>query len=498
MWMFWIVTVLAIIAIVVMCVAIAMCHSNGRRGEGSTSSSWSSSTVATGADSSSDSSAGNTSAISRPNVSASPEIPHGSAEIGSLSVVVPLTPALDVGPTLTHARPVPWLESAGQANAGLPKSGRSKKRVVLPLCQENERACEHSYDQLPFVQKARKALLLTHHLETGVHDHLSTGGTDVPESGLPIDESAKALQGHDKAVGSSRQPCDAHMTSWPSPFFRVMPKIGAWRAGRDAPEGVSGVKRFFVGIGINYVGDTESRLTSCWNDVDLLHNGFERRHGGFDRVWHLSDKPVPEGTIAGGGRVKLPMAGNLRAAWKELLEETRSVDAAEVVLVFSGHGTFRLTSDVSELTGQSDALILLDQLYYDYDVMAELVRPLPVHVKLLIVFDSCNSGSAANLPFTYNPLSKTVNQTSLHTDLINDVVMIAGCRDEQTSAAGPTDKDPSECTRVLLEVLKEAPVAGSLAFTELLARMRLKLAAANDTQIPQLSFSKPQLMAAKI
>ena len=90
----------------------------------------------------------------------------------------------------------------------------------------------------------------------------------------------------------------------------------------------------------------------------------------------------------------------------------------------------------------------------------------------------------------------TVNQISLHTDLLNDVIMIAGCRDEQTSAAGPTDKDPSECTRVMLEVLREH--ASPLAFTEVLARMRQKLVAAKDTQIPQLSFSKPQLLAAKL
>jgi Caspase domain len=368
--------------------------------------------------------------------------------------------------TATAAPPTPALEVGGRR-----QFGTRKARRVLPLCPLSEEACEKSYAGLHLVRAARVKCVL-----------------HAPASAPADDRSEAAADGRaPKSVGPTLQACDAHVASVPRAFF-------SRQHGRGLSPPGPRVERYLVAVGINYVGDAENRLTSCWNDVEALRGAFERRHGAFSKVWTLSDNPQ----LLERRAARTPTAANLRAVWRELLTLAQRAEAAEIVLVYSGHGTFRLTSDVSELTGQSDALIFLDMLYYDYDVMADLVRPLPGHARLLIIFDSCNSGSAANLPWTYNPLSRTVNQMSLHTDLTNDVVMIAGCRDEQTSAAGPTERDPSECTRVLLEVLRDAPQPGSLPFTELVARMRLKLVAANDTQIPQLSFSRPQLLAAKI
>src|SRR4029079_1860530 len=113
--------------------------------------------------------------------------------------------------------------------------------------------------------------------------------------------------------------------------------------------------------------------------------------------------------------------------------------------------------------------------------------------RMLLILDSCNSGSAANLPWTLNPLSSTVNQTSQHIMLENNVMLISGCRDEQTSAAGQGPADLSECSRVLIETL-EGRAAGTVAAIELIAGMREKLLASHDTQIPQLSMSRPQLL----
>jgi hypothetical protein len=100
-----------------------------------------------------------------------------------------------------------------------------------------------------------------------------------------------------------------------------------------------------------------------------------------------------------------------------------------------------------------------------------------------------------NLPWTFNPLSWTVNQTSQHTSIIQNVVMFSGCRDEQTSAAGPTRNDLSQCTRVLIETLRGRTV-GSVPVSELVGSMRRLLVASQDTQIPQLSMSRPPLLGA--
>ena len=344
-----------------------------------------------------------------------------------------------------------------------------KSRHVLPFSRENETACMAAYACSPFAERlAKKSMSSSSGTSVSVQPHQQ-------EQQLPGGRRAKALNG-------VTSPCDAAIISLATPLFN--------RSRR----------RFFFGIGINYISQPKSQLTSCWNDVDTLQNLFSRRYGNFDQTWIVTDRPTPKRIAPFMMDAQPPTSVGIRKTWSRILREVskckNSGQDVDLILVYSGHGTFRLTTDLGEIGGQSDALILLDQLMYDYEVMSQIVRPLGNHVHLLIVFDSCNSGSAANLPWTYNPLSHTVNQTSLHTDLTNDVVMISGCRDEQTSAAGATTNDVSECTRVLVETLKEHPRAGSLGITDLLKTMRNKLVAAQDTQIPVLSLSKPQLLQA--
>jgi hypothetical protein len=346
---------------------------------------------------------------------------------------------------MASSRSVKGLPLKRDGDGGELSWGLRKSRHVLPYSSAHESACMAAYACSPFTQE------------------LVTSGRS------PLSKSlSKSVS---KAVAGFKSPCDATVISVPKPLF-------------DKSH-----RRYWFGIGINYISQPKSRLTSCWNDIDRLRSEFAKRYGAFDQNWVITDRP--------GGGIQ-PTSGSVRKTWVRLLTEAAKQGNVQqhidLILVFSGHGTFRLTSDPGELGGQSDALILLDQLMYDYDVMAQIVRPLGNHVHLLIVFDSCNSGSAANLPWTYNPISHTVNQTSLHTDLTNDVVMISGCRDEQTSQAGATTKDLSECTRVLVETFKENPKPHTLLATDLIKTMRNKLVAAKDTQIPQLSLSKPQLL----
>lgn len=348
--------------------------------------------------------------------------------------------AIDNVDTVDQAATVKGLsatDGGGGGGGGEWSWGLRKSRRVLPYSSAHESACMSAYSCSPFTQE-----LVT--------------------------------SGRTKAFQNIKSPCDANVVSIPTPLF-------------DKSH-----RRYFFGIGINYISQPKNRLTSCWNDIDTLRSEFTKRYGAFDQTWVITDRPKD---MRDGLQ---PTLTSIRKAWKKLMTEAAKIaptkQHVDVMLVFSGHGTFRLTNDPGELGGQSDALIFLDQLMYDYDVMAQIVRPLGNHVHLLIVFDSCNSGSAANLPWTYNPLSNTVNQTSLHTDLTNDVVMISGCRDEQTSQAGATTADLSECTRVLVETLKENPQVYSLAATDLIKAMRHKLIAAKDTQIPVLSISKPQLL----
>jgi hypothetical protein len=365
---------------------------------------------------------------------------HANADKGAMiplntpatkGAMIPLLNTTENGGLNAGAKGSVEVDSVIVGSAGV--WGVRKSRRVLPFSSDNEMACSASYECAPMV---------------------------------------KALRSGAKAAGGFR-PCDPAITASPFPYFP--------QAGR---------RRIFFGVGINYLSQPHNRLTSCWNDVDMIQSLFNARYGSFDQVYLLIDRNAPTTTAP-------PTLSSLRQNWTRMLTAANQMTGdVDLFFIYSGHGTFRLTNDVSELGGQSDALVLLDSLLYDYEVMSQLIRPLPNKIRLFILFDSCNSGSAANLPWTFNPLSNTVNQTSLNTDLTNDVIMISGCRDEQTSAAGPTERDPSECTRVFLETLRDHPAANTVSITDLVKSMRAKLAAANDTQIPQLSISKPNLLTA--
>jgi hypothetical protein len=431
---------------------------------------------------------------------------------------------------------VPALAGAGRWRGW--RGATSKARRVLPVDADSERACESAYECAPaaraerwtrlrdgptvdvadeFLAKTPASALADQRasrdpfaLQLPSSTAMRGGGAGAAMKDVGVKDMG-VVPGVAKSAGAVFRACDPVVDNATIPFaYFGGQAVGAKR------------RRYFVGVGINYLEAPESTLTSCWNDVEALRVAFEKRHGPFDRTWTLADRPAtlagrgPVGVGseqktghqramragAGVGRTGRPTAAELRGLWSRVVRHAQDdgVDGrgVDLVFVYSGHGTFRQTMDPGRLNGQSDALVLLDELFYDYDVMAQLVRPLPAHVRLLIVFDSCNSGSAAQLPWTYNPLSRTANQTSLHTDLTNDVVMISGCRDEQNSASGLLPTDLSACTRVLLHALSQAPNPGSLPVADLVTAMRRRLIADQDPQIPQLSLSRPTLLAARL
>ena len=122
--------------------------------------------------------------------------------------------------------------------------GLSKSRRVLPFSAENEMACANSYECAPLAKAER--------VNATVHGFAG-------------------FQTMGKAVGVVR-PCDPATVASANPFFD------------------SGRKRMFVGVAINYVSQPRNRLTSCWNDIDVLQSEFAKRYGPFYRSWVLTDK----------------------------------------------------------------------------------------------------------------------------------------------------------------------------------------------------------------
>ncbi|GMF00274.1 unnamed protein product [Ambrosiozyma monospora] len=204
---------------------------------------------------------------------------------------------------------------------------------------------------------------------------------------------------------------------------------------------------------------------------------------------------------------------------------------------YSGHGGQEKDQDGDEEDGMDDCIYpvdfetqgsIIDDIMNDY-----LVQPLVAGVRLTCIFDSCHSGTALDLPYTYRAqdggikeynvwkeskgdainilkgyasnnvglmLSSAVNvfkrvqaSNSANKEEVKqknaspaDVIMFSGCKDSQTSAdANEAGKFTGALSWAFLQVLEQYPTQ---TYLTLLQNIRAVLAT-KYTQKPQLSSS---------
>lgn len=168
----------------------------------------------------------------------------------------------------------------------------------------------------------------------------------------------------------------------------------------------------------------------------------------------------------------------------------------------------------------------------DDEINAIMVRPLAHGARLTAIFDCCHSGSAMDLPFTYNSdgsiktskgalkkltsAGKSVGMHMLRGNVLGaamsaaalfgglggatkskaelertkgnqfaDVIMLSGCKDSQTSADSSfSGRASGALTFTFLEAMRQ--LNGRCSYGQLLTRLRTLLAQGYD-QKPQLS-----------
>lgn len=282
-------------------------------------------------------------------------------------------------------------------------------------------------------------------------------------------------------------------------------------------------------IGINYTG-TAAELRGCVADVARVRK-FITSVFGFpetpDSMVILTDDQRD--------RNKLPTKTNIISACRWLVEGARPGDS--LFLHFSGHGGQAVDTDGDEVDGYDETILPLDYKtagqIVDDDLNIILVKPLPPGVKLTVLFDSCHSGTALDLPYIYNvngqierpmepgsghvggadilgmgislllggnvkfPRRNRVHRAQIKTEMTKgsaaDVVMFSSCRDDQTSADASISGIGSTgaMSFAFIEVLSKNKV---LTYRELLSRVR-EILRTRFSQVPQLSSSHPMDMS---
>ncbi|KAI7866353.1 caspase domain-containing protein [Spinellus fusiger] len=284
-------------------------------------------------------------------------------------------------------------------------------------------------------------------------------------------------------------------------------------------------------IGINYTG-TSNQLNGCVNDVNNVKDflislyGFKEN----DMVILTDDQETP---------AFIPTRENILAGMDWLVHDNQPNDS--FFFHYSGHGGSVVDLNGDEADGYDETIYPSDFESFEGtsgqiidDIMHDrLVKPLCKGCRLTAIFDSCHSGTALDLPYVYSTRGVIKQQNlfkdagmgllsagmvyasgdrsaalssilSLGEKLFNahdvedelrrtnsspaDVVMLSGCKDDQTSAdAKEAGKATGAMSYAFTTTLRSNP---KQSYQELLNSVR-DILRDKYSQRPQLSCSHP-------
>lgn len=250
-------------------------------------------------------------------------------------------------------------------------------------------------------------------------------------------------------------------------------------------------------IGINYEG-TRSALRGCINDVNNVKTLLITKYGYTeDNILYLTDSSTIK-----------PTKANILKSFEWLLSSSKSSsftkgsfkpltsNSYNFSLHYSGHGTQILDKNFDEVDGLDEAICPLDYeangMIVDDIIRSKLALKVPDGSRLTAIMDCCNSGSNFDLLWNVIPANNGYNLTKIgrYLGTPGKVIMLSGCRDNQTSADVNFQGLPQGAlTNSLINVLKSNNY--NIAYDDLLSQVRTYIVTNKlSDQIPCLSFGK--------
>ena len=242
-------------------------------------------------------------------------------------------------------------------------------------------------------------------------------------------------------------------------------------------------------IGIDYIKTPEIKLNGCcadaYNTKEMLLNRF-----GFinENITILTDDNT--------NITKESNTVNIDAAFKDLVEKSLK-DAKFILVFYSGHGTQRpdeIGNDF-EIDGMDECWVPSDYkskgFFTDDKLNTQFFEKLGANVNVLVISDSCHSGSMADLSWTYNSSTKKVVNTKTTFDNMNvNIWQISGCMDSQYSEElAINGKVCGALTHCMNEFLVKGKKIKDIVNSSQSTCRKLKL-----SQIPVLSCNKKKLL----
>jgi hypothetical protein len=239
-------------------------------------------------------------------------------------------------------------------------------------------------------------------------------------------------------------------------------------------------------VGIRYL-NTETMLDGCWNDIMnykdnlLIPLGFSSTNikimADSISLAYNPDKKVS----------MTPTRANILREFTLLLSESKAGDL--LFFGYSGHGFWRYDTSNDETDNRDESLDVLDDEIFDDEIYNLIKTKLHHKATLILIFDSCHSGTVCDLRCRYSQNTSEVYR-ELSSAPVGNVFMLSGSRDNQTSADDIVNgKAGGGLTNAFFKVYNEKKTS---SWKEILVNVRYELVSTEYTQVPQLSTGKIQ------
>ena len=242
-------------------------------------------------------------------------------------------------------------------------------------------------------------------------------------------------------------------------------------------------------IGIDYVKTPEIKLNGCCADAYNIKEMLLNRFGFLnDNITILTDDNT--------NITKECNTANIEDALKDLVDKS-SKNAKLIVVFYSGHGT-QIPDEIGkdfEIDGKDECWVLSDYkskgVFSDDKLKTQFLNKLSSGINVLVISDSCHSGSMADLSWTYNSSNKKINNTKTKVDNLKpNIWQISGCLDSQYSEEMAINgRVCGALTHCMNEFLLKGKKIKDILNSSQNACRKLKL-----SQVPILSCNKKELL----
>lgn len=236
-------------------------------------------------------------------------------------------------------------------------------------------------------------------------------------------------------------------------------------------------------MGLNYIG-TNAELNGCINDVnnmkELLVDNFDFEE---DAITILTDETKDK--------------PDKKTIFKYVEAFVSSAKKGDILFFhYSGHGGQSVDYSGDELDGMDETLVPLDYqksgFITDDEFKKRLISKLPTGVKLTVILDCCHSGTGIDLRYKYNYNFRDnicdSDTCPKYKDTKCDVVMISGCRDEQTSADAYIESTyQGALSHTFIDTVKHN---NTLTYQLLLEELNIRMIIKGYTQRPVITSGK--------